>query len=182
MNYAMNRPLLDGTSPGRLKEIGAVALRIKDRGSWHIAWLELAMRTEAEQRWPDAASYCHGAEFYLPAGDFRNRPSEGEQDHPFNIDWIHRIIRELVCARSVTARIFTAHEGGEQRCQVSNAASARKEIIDWLSRFYPSIDAAAGSGQGRQVAWDFPLLEPDRTAISMTATRASTPPIARCFQ
>src|SRR5262249_10853144 len=40
--------------------------------------------------------------------------TEGEQDHLFDIGWIHRIMRELVCARSVTARIFTAREGGEQ--------------------------------------------------------------------
>src|SRR6201989_882237 len=73
MNYTLNRPLLDGTSPARLKEIGGVAPRIKDYESWHTVWLELAMRAEAEKRWSDAASYYHGAEFYLPAGDARNK-------------------------------------------------------------------------------------------------------------
>src|SRR5260370_3890512 len=73
MNYPLNRPLLDGTSPARLKEIGAVAPRIKDYESWHKVWLELAMRAEVEKRWADAASYYHGAEFYLPAGDARNK-------------------------------------------------------------------------------------------------------------
>jgi hypothetical protein len=72
MNYTFNRPLLDGTSPARLKEVGAIAPRIKDYDSWHTAWLELAKRAEAEKRWLDAASYYHGAEFYLPAGDIRN--------------------------------------------------------------------------------------------------------------
>lgn len=48
MNYTLNRPLLDGTSPSRLKEIGAVAPRIKDYESWHTVWLELARRAEAE--------------------------------------------------------------------------------------------------------------------------------------
>jgi hypothetical protein len=369
MNYTLNRPLLDGTSPARLKEIGAVAPRIKDYDSWHAAWLELAMRAEAEQRWAEAASYYHGAEFYLPAGDTRNKlyddfkrnwakavqgvagyehievpypgghlpgfrlqskgkelstfifhggydsfveefyafllpltelgftvigfdgpgqggalrqgiffephwekpakavldyfgleavewlgascggylsvraaafeprikhiismpltycgldmtlkqmrpgkaqqlvsrfkagdrggcealiaeerlPSsvfdwcitqgmhitgtrtpfdfltaisqhslegilhhvkqdilltEGEQDHLFDIDWIHRAMRELVCARSVTARIFTAREGGEQHCQVGNSALARDEIVNWLARFYPALHGA----------------------------------------
>jgi hypothetical protein len=65
--------------------------------------------------------------------------TEGEQDHLFDIDWIHRAMRELVCARSVTARIFTAREGGEQHCQVGNSALARDEIVNWLSRFYPSL-------------------------------------------
>lgn len=364
MNYTLNRPLLDGTSPARLQEVGAAAPRIKDYESWHTAWLELARRAEAEARWADAASYYHGAEFYLPAGDARNslyddfarnwsramrdasgyeriavpypgghlpgfrlqargkeqatfifnggydsfveefyafllpltalgftvigfdgpgqggalrqgiyfdhawekaakavidylevdavdwlgascggylsiraaafeprikhiismpttysgldmtlkqmRPgkapellsrfkagdrvetekliaaervpnsvfewcvtqgmhitgtktpfdfltaiakhslegilhnvkqdillTEGEQDHLFNVEWLYRTMAELVCARSVTARIFTAREGGEQHCQVGNSALARDEIVSWLSRFHP---------------------------------------------
>ena len=67
--------------------------------------------------------------------------TEGEQDHLFDIGWIHRIMRELVCARSVTARIFTAREGGEQHCQVGNSALAREEIVRWLSRFHPEMAA-----------------------------------------
>ena len=72
MNYTLNRPLLDGTSPARLKEVGGIAPLIKDYDSWHSAWLGLAKKAEAENRWLDAASYYHGAEFYLPAGDIRN--------------------------------------------------------------------------------------------------------------
>ncbi len=44
MNYTLNRPLLDGTSPARIKEIGAVAPPIKDYESWHAVWLGLAKR------------------------------------------------------------------------------------------------------------------------------------------
>jgi hypothetical protein len=73
MNYTFNRPLLDGTSPARLKELSAIAPHIKDYDSWHTAWLEVARKAEAEKRWADAASYYHGAEFYLPAGDARNK-------------------------------------------------------------------------------------------------------------
>ena len=372
MNYTLNRPLLDGTSPSRLEEISAVAPRIKDYGSWYAVWLELAQRAEAEKRWLDAASYFHGAEFYLPAGDVRNglyddfarnwargmegvagyervavpypgghlpgfrlqakgkerstfiftggydsfveefynfllpltelgftviafdgpgqggalrqgiyldhawekpakavldyfkldavewlgascggymciraaafeprikhvismptsysgldmtwkqmRPgkaqelmsrfragdragteavvdserlpssvfewcvvqgmhitgtktpfdfltaiekssldgilhnvtqdillTEGEQDHLFDIGWIHRTMRELVCARSVTARIFTAREGAEQHCQLGNTAVARAEIVNWLRRFYPDMPVSRPS-------------------------------------
>jgi len=72
MNYTLNRPLLDGTSPARLKEVGDIAPQIKDYDSWYTAWLGLAKRAEAEKRWLDAASYYHGAEFYLPAGEVRN--------------------------------------------------------------------------------------------------------------
>ena len=46
---------------------------------------------------------------------------------------------ELVCAHSVTARIFTAREGAEQHCQVGNSGLAREEIVRWLSRFYPDM-------------------------------------------
>jgi hypothetical protein len=42
MNYTFNRPLLDGKSPTRLKELGAIAPRIKDYDSWHAVWLEVA--------------------------------------------------------------------------------------------------------------------------------------------
>src|SRR5947199_140796 len=72
MNYTLNRPLLDGLSPDRMKEIGAVAGQIKGYESWHAVWLALAKRAEREKRWLDAASYYHGAEFYLPASDARN--------------------------------------------------------------------------------------------------------------
>ena len=366
MNYTLNRPLLDGTSPARLKEVSSIAPEIKDYESWYLAWLRLAKQAEAEKRWLDAASYYHGAEFYLPAGDVRNglyddfarnwalgikgvagyervaipyadghlpgfrlqakgrerntliftggydsfveefynflvpmtelgitviafdgpgqggalrqgiyldhawekpakaaidyfkldavdwlgascggymsiraaafeprikhiislpttysgldmtlkqmtpgkaqqlislfkagdrqgteelvaeqrTPSsvfdwcvtqgmhitgtrtpfdflidiaqhsldgilhnvkqdilltEGEQDHLFDVDWLYRTMRELVCAHSVTARIFTAREGAEQHCQVGNSALAREEIVRWLGRFYPDM-------------------------------------------
>ena len=369
MNYTLNRPLLDGTSPARLKEVGSIAPFIKDYDSWHAAWLGLAQKAESEKRWLDAASYYHGAEFYLPAGDVRNglyddfarnwargmegvagyerfevpypgghlpgfrlqakgkerstfvfnggydsfveefyafllpltelgftvvafdgpgqggalrqgiyfehawekpaksiidhfkldavdwlgascggylsiraaafeprirhvismptsysgldmtlkqmRPgkaqelvslfkagdrkgtealvaeerlpssvfewcvtqgmhitgtrtpwdflvaiekhsldgilhnvkqdillTEGEQDHLFDVGWIHRTMRELVCARSVTARVFTAREGAEQHCQLGNSATARTEIVRWLAQFYPGMPAA----------------------------------------
>src|SRR5262249_54508536 len=59
MNYTFNRPLLDGTSPARLKELSAIAPRIKDYDSWHKVWLEIAKKAEAEKRWADAASYYH---------------------------------------------------------------------------------------------------------------------------
>jgi pimeloyl-ACP methyl ester carboxylesterase len=65
--------------------------------------------------------------------------TEGEDDHLFNTEWLYRIMSELVCARSVTARTFTAREGAEQHCQVGNSALAREEIVRWLSRFHPQV-------------------------------------------
>jgi pimeloyl-ACP methyl ester carboxylesterase len=72
--------------------------------------------------------------------------TEGEDDHLFNVDWLYRIMRELVCARSVTARIFTAREGAEQHCQVGNSALAREEIVRWLSRFHPGMPLPESEG------------------------------------
>jgi hypothetical protein len=379
MNYTFNRPLLDGTSPARLKELSAIAPRIRDYDSWHAAWLDVARKAEAEKRYLDAASYYHGAEFYLPAGDVRNglyddfarnwalgmkgvagyeritipypgghlpgfrlqakgkehstlfftggydsfveefynfllpltelgltviafdgpgqggalrqgiymdhawekpakaaidyfeldavdwlgascggymsiraaafeprikhivsmptsysglnmtlkqmRPgkaqelislfkagdrkgtealvarerlpssvfewcivqgmhitgtrtpfdfltaiaqhsldgilhhvkqdillTEGEQDHLFDVGWVHRTMRELVCARSVTARIFTAREGAEQHCQLGNSAVARHAMVHWLAGFYPGMLAGEGTRAGRLAA------------------------------
>jgi hypothetical protein len=65
--------------------------------------------------------------------------TEGEDDHLFNTEWLYRIMSELVCAHSVSARIFTAREGAEQHCQVGNSGLAREEIVRWLSRFHPQI-------------------------------------------
>jgi hypothetical protein len=65
--------------------------------------------------------------------------TEGEDDHLFHVGWLYRIMNELVCAHSVTARVFTAREGAEQHCQVGNSGLPREEIIRWLSRFHPEI-------------------------------------------
>jgi pimeloyl-ACP methyl ester carboxylesterase len=66
--------------------------------------------------------------------------TEGENDHLFDTDWVYRIMRELTCARSVTARIFTAREGAEQHCQVGNSALARDEMVRWLAKFHPGMN------------------------------------------
>jgi hypothetical protein len=69
--------------------------------------------------------------------------TEGEQDHLFHISALPRTMAELRCARTVTARMFTAREGAEQHCQLGNSAAAREEIIRWLSRFYPDLTTIA---------------------------------------
>ncbi|MBV8708237.1 MAG: hypothetical protein JO028_13695, partial [Acidobacteriaceae bacterium] len=73
MNYTLNRPLFDGQAKARIREVSAVAPQIKDFESWYTVWLGLAQKAEREQRWLDAATYYHQAEFYLPAGDQRNQ-------------------------------------------------------------------------------------------------------------
>jgi hypothetical protein len=67
------RPLLEGHFADRLKEVDCIAPEIRDYDSWYTAWLRLAKQAEAEKWLLDAASYYHGAEFYLPAGDVRKQ-------------------------------------------------------------------------------------------------------------
>ncbi len=72
MNYTLNRPLFDGSAKSRVEEAKAVAAKIKDPDSWYPAYLDLAKSAESAERWLDAATYYHQAEFFLPAGDLRN--------------------------------------------------------------------------------------------------------------
>ena len=58
-------------------------------------------------------------------------------------------MRELVCAQSVTARIFTAREGAEQHCQVGNMTLARDEIVRWLAKFHPGMDQRVLAGTSK---------------------------------
>ena len=62
--------------------------------------------------------------------------TEGEHDHIFPSERMHRIMDELVCAHTVTTRMFTAREGGEQHCQVGASTVARNEIVRWLNQFH----------------------------------------------
>jgi pimeloyl-ACP methyl ester carboxylesterase len=69
--------------------------------------------------------------------------TEGEDDHLFNTSWVYRIMSELVCAHSVTTRIFTAREGAQMHCQVGNSGLARMEIVRWLAKFHPGMTIPA---------------------------------------
>jgi pimeloyl-ACP methyl ester carboxylesterase len=75
--------------------------------------------------------------------------TEGEHDHLFDPSWIHREMREMTRAHSVTARIFTAREGGEQHCQVGNSALAWDEIVRWLTAFVPGLTARPSRSPSR---------------------------------
>ncbi len=76
--------------------------------------------------------------------------SEGEHDQLFDPSWIHREMQEMTGAPSVTARIFTAREGGEHHCQVGNSALARDEIVRWLTASVPGLTARlANAGRSR---------------------------------
>jgi hypothetical protein len=70
MNYTLNRPLLMVRRRLDTEISGCAAdQRLRKLASCLVG---TAKRAEAEKRWIDAASYYHGAEFYLPAGEVRN--------------------------------------------------------------------------------------------------------------
>lgn len=62
----------------------------------------------------------------------------GEKDHYIPLHQFYRLKNNLPHAHSVTCRLFTQAEGGEQHCQVGSHLSALHTIIDWLDRFYLS--------------------------------------------
>ena len=49
---------------------------------------------------------------------------------------MHQIMEQLTNAQTVTTRLFTAREGGEQNCQVGNAAVAGAQLVNWLDQFH----------------------------------------------
>ncbi len=60
----------------------------------------------------------------------------GEKDHFMPIEHYPLMMKAFVNARSVTGRVFTAAEGGEQHCQLGNHHLAIDEIVKWLDGFY----------------------------------------------
>lgn len=56
----------------------------------------------------------------------------GEEDHFIPIKLHHLQIAALKNAHSVTGRIFTRAEQGQNHCQVGNFALALKTMVDWL--------------------------------------------------
>lgn len=56
----------------------------------------------------------------------------GEKDHYIPINQFHRLKKNLTNAHSLTSRMFTESEGGEQHCQIGNHQIAVNFIVDWL--------------------------------------------------
>ena len=66
----------------------------------------------------------------------------GEKDHYVprtQYDWL---CAHLPNARSVTTRLFTAAEGGEQHCQVGAHQLAVDEIVRWLDGLFDKLRGA----------------------------------------
>lgn len=60
----------------------------------------------------------------------------GEKDHYIPVNQYFRLKSSLHHTRSLTCRLFTEAEGGEQHCQIGNHMLAVNTILDWLDRVY----------------------------------------------
>ena len=56
----------------------------------------------------------------------------GSEDHYVPIEQWHDQIKMLDSARSITARLFTRSESGQNHCQVGNFGLALRMIVSWL--------------------------------------------------
>ena len=57
----------------------------------------------------------------------------GTEDFCIPLHQFHDQIRMLTNARSLTARLFTRHEQGQQHCQIGNLGLQFRVIKDWLA-------------------------------------------------
>lgn len=58
----------------------------------------------------------------------------GEKDHYIPLNQFYRLKNSIHNANSLSYRLFTTAEGGEQHCQVGNHMLAVNTIIDWLKQ------------------------------------------------
>ena len=58
----------------------------------------------------------------------------GEKDHYIPNDQFSRLSQKIKYARSLSTRMFTEAEGGEQHCQIGNHMLAVNEILNWMDK------------------------------------------------
>ncbi len=56
----------------------------------------------------------------------------GERDHYIPQGQYGILMQEITSAHTLTGRMFSSQEGGEQHCQVGNHMIAISTILDWL--------------------------------------------------
>lgn len=59
----------------------------------------------------------------------------GESDQYVPVERMVQIKKELINAKSVTSRIYTKEEGGEQHCQVGNLSLVTEELYNFLDKY-----------------------------------------------
>lgn len=59
-----------------------------------------------------------------------------KKDHYIPSQQFYRLKKNLPNVHSLTCRMFTESEGGEQHCQIGNHLIAINYIIDWLDKYF----------------------------------------------
>ncbi|MCC0629148.1 MULTISPECIES: alpha/beta fold hydrolase [unclassified Clostridioides] len=60
----------------------------------------------------------------------------GEKDHYIPLKQFYRLEKSINHAKSLSCRLFTIAEGGEQHCQIGNHMLAVNTIINWLGKYF----------------------------------------------
>ncbi|NOY09474.1 MAG: alpha/beta hydrolase [Spirochaetes bacterium] len=60
----------------------------------------------------------------------------GEKDHYIPLEHYYILMKKLKNAKSLTGRIFTEEEGGQEHCQTGNHKLAIDYIVNWLDEKY----------------------------------------------
>lgn len=63
----------------------------------------------------------------------------GEEDHYIPSNQFYRLKNSIHKARSLTCRLFTKAEGGEQHCQIGNHMLAVNFMLEWLNDYFASF-------------------------------------------
>ena len=143
MNYTLNRPLLDGTSQARIKEIGAVAPQIKDYESWHAVWLGLAKRSmEIAQAYvADREGFgmrlADRESVQIKLGEVAHQIQIGRllvMHAAWKLDQGDRARKEVSMAKLHVAD--TLHQAADVAIQLNGARGYSKDtILEWIYRY-----------------------------------------------
>jgi len=58
----------------------------------------------------------------------------GEKDHFIPVEQVDEFKKRLKNARSVTVRIFTEEEGGQEHCQIGALSLFHEELFEWIEK------------------------------------------------
>jgi len=72
--------------------------------------------------------------FICPDDSFIPCLLAGEKDHYIPNDQFYRLSNKIRHAKSLTTRMFTEAEGGEQHCQTGNYQLAVDGILNWMNQ------------------------------------------------
>ena len=162
-NFQINRVLTYGEIACDVDLVREKTAKISNVDEWQEVWTDLGRTAEEKMEFLRAAYCFRMAEFFMKATNAaKNYLYEkcisyfykafdlelhlsykryvlllaGEKDHYIPSQQFFRLKKAITHAHSLTCRMFTEKEGGEQHCQIGNHMIAANYIIDWLNRYF----------------------------------------------